>query len=212
VTLLWSLHLVPIPAVGNVRVVGVDDWCWRRGQRYGTILVDLERHRVIDLLPDRRSETVKCGLSSIQRWRSLAVIVPAVMPMQPGKGLLKPDKWQIVFISEGVREVSRGRLTLMSTRPFQEHLTNLFVPNGTVQAKQMALEADRSSTMWKGSSGLFGYPLRYFPLGSVFPPEVKYRETSRTPVAMVIPRFLTQRARNLTILESHYHLQLICAL
>ncbi len=40
VTLLWSLHLVPIPAVGKVRVVGVDDWCWRRGQRYGTILVE----------------------------------------------------------------------------------------------------------------------------------------------------------------------------
>jgi transposase len=58
-TLLWSLQLVSIPAVGKVRVVGVDEWCWRRGQRYGTILVDLERHRVIDLLPDRRSETLK---------------------------------------------------------------------------------------------------------------------------------------------------------
>ncbi len=58
-TLLWSLHLVSIPAAGKVRVVGIDDWCWRRGQKYGTILVDLERHQVIDLLPDRRSETVK---------------------------------------------------------------------------------------------------------------------------------------------------------
>jgi transposase len=62
VTLLWSLHLVPLSAIGKVRVVGVDDWCWRRGQRYGTILVDLEQHRVIDLLPDRRAETVKMWL------------------------------------------------------------------------------------------------------------------------------------------------------
>ncbi len=34
------------------RVVGIDDWAWRRGQRYGTIICDLERERVIDLLPE----------------------------------------------------------------------------------------------------------------------------------------------------------------
>jgi len=37
-TLLWSLYLVPL---GKVRVVGVDDWSWRRGKRFGTILVNL---------------------------------------------------------------------------------------------------------------------------------------------------------------------------
>ena len=34
------------------RFVGIDDWAWRRGRRYGTIVVDLERGDVIDLLPD----------------------------------------------------------------------------------------------------------------------------------------------------------------
>jgi transposase len=61
-TLLWSLQLVSLPAVGKVRIIGVDEWCWRRGQRYGTNLVDLEHHRVLDLLPDRRSETRKIWL------------------------------------------------------------------------------------------------------------------------------------------------------
>ena len=34
-------------------MVGVDDWAWRKGSTYGTIIVDLERREVIDLLPDR---------------------------------------------------------------------------------------------------------------------------------------------------------------
>jgi len=44
----------PIPAP---RVVGIDDWAFRKGQRYGTILCDLERHCVIDLLADRSSQS-----------------------------------------------------------------------------------------------------------------------------------------------------------
>jgi transposase len=39
-------------------VLGIDDWAWRKGQRYGTIVCDLERHCVVDLLPDRQSQTV----------------------------------------------------------------------------------------------------------------------------------------------------------
>ncbi len=35
------------------RVLGIDDWAWRKGQRYGTILCDLEQSKVIDLLPER---------------------------------------------------------------------------------------------------------------------------------------------------------------
>jgi len=40
----------------SVRVLGVDDWAWRKGSTYGTIFVDLERRQVIDLLPDRSAD------------------------------------------------------------------------------------------------------------------------------------------------------------
>ena len=40
-------------------VVGIDDWAWRRNQRYGTIVCDLERRRTIALLPDREPATAQ---------------------------------------------------------------------------------------------------------------------------------------------------------
>ena len=46
------------------RFVGIDDWAWCKGQRYGTIVVDLETSEVIDLLPDRDAATVKVWLAA----------------------------------------------------------------------------------------------------------------------------------------------------
>src|SRR3954463_6666000 len=55
--LIRSLPL-PEPEPEPPRVVGVDDWALRKGRTYGTIVVDLDRRCVLDLLPDRTAETL----------------------------------------------------------------------------------------------------------------------------------------------------------
>ena len=61
-TLLRLLRRRPKAGPGETRILGIDDWAMRRGQRYGTILVDLERHCVVDLLPDRTAATLSSWL------------------------------------------------------------------------------------------------------------------------------------------------------
>lgn len=60
-THLRSLLRASIPSVEQVKHVGINDFAWKRGKSYGTVIVDLDTHNSIDLLPDREAETV-------QRW------------------------------------------------------------------------------------------------------------------------------------------------
>ena len=62
-TLLRIIRQTHFPSTSEARVVGVDDWAFRKRVSYGTILLDLERHQPIDLLPDRSAASLSAWLS-----------------------------------------------------------------------------------------------------------------------------------------------------
>ena len=81
-------------------VVGIDDWAWRRNQRYGTIICDLERRRTIALLPDREPATAEAWFSgqpqiavvARDRGGSYALAAKKALPL----AIQVADRWHLM--------------------------------------------------------------------------------------------------------------------
>ncbi|MBB5803356.1 transposase [Saccharothrix ecbatanensis] len=62
-TLLRLIRALPEPEIGSLQVVGVDEWAFRKGRNYGTILVDMATRRPVDLLPEATSDALASWLA-----------------------------------------------------------------------------------------------------------------------------------------------------
>jgi transposase len=108
-------HVISTPP----RMLGIDDWAWRKGRRYGTILCDLERHRVIDLLPDRTVDSVKewlvehSGIAIISRDRATAY-AEAAREAAP-KAVQIADRWHLLRnLGDALQQILESKHTLLS--------------------------------------------------------------------------------------------------
>lgn len=109
----------------TIRNLGVDDWAWRKGHNDGTILVDLDLHRVADLLADRSSESLAgwlqqhVGIATIARDRCGVYAEGARIGAASVQQVA--DRFHlIVNLTDEVERVSRNVVENSSCRPKQQ--------------------------------------------------------------------------------------------
>jgi transposase len=139
-TLLRQVRRRPERTLSSApRVLGIDDWAWKKRHRYGTILCDLETGKVIDLLPDRESETVVAwlrehpGTQIISRDRASAY-AEAARRAAP-KAVQIADRWHLLNnLSEALRtalEPHRRDMTQAAAASQGPHLKESFPAQAT---------------------------------------------------------------------------------
>ncbi len=98
-TLLRLVKETHLPVASSPRVVGIDDWSWKRRLRYGTLICDLQNNTPIDVLPDRSVETVSAWFENhpsveiVSRDRS-SQYAAAIRKGAP-QALQVADRWHI---------------------------------------------------------------------------------------------------------------------
>ncbi|PVE20270.1 ISL3 family transposase [Microvirga sp. KLBC 81] len=99
-TILRLVRNQPLPTRQPPRIVGVDDWAMRKGRTYGSILVDLERRKPIELLPDRTAATFSAWL---QRYPDIEIIARdrsseyAKGAATASKAIQVADRWHLLL-------------------------------------------------------------------------------------------------------------------
>jgi transposase len=112
---------------GCVRIVGIDDWAWRRCHRYGTILIDLERKRAIDLLPNRSSEAVTQWLRehpSVEVVsRDRAGVYAEAATLGAPEALQVADRWHLLCnLTKALQRMVERLSNLLLRREFEKRL------------------------------------------------------------------------------------------
>ncbi len=139
-TLLNHLRHLPLPTFETPKMLGVDDFAFRKGHNYGTILVDLETHQPIALLADRKAETLiewlqaHPGIEVLSRDRSKTY--KSAMDTAAPAAIQVADRFHLVKnLSDYLEQALNGyRAELKLTEQAQHHAIVSAQPEATVVA------------------------------------------------------------------------------
>jgi hypothetical protein len=156
-TFLRLIRRHPLPQLPPARVVGVDDFAWQRGKRYGTLICDLEQGWPLDLLPDRSVETVSAWLSERPQIdivsRDGSTEYAAAITKGAPQAIEVSDRWHLVknlahCVSEllahhltEIRRTERATQTVQAEIAFTDHDP---LPASTLSPAQRARQEDRA--------------------------------------------------------------------
>ena len=166
-TFLRLVDRLPLPEPAAPEVVGIDDWAWKKGHRYGTIIIDLQRHRPIALLQDRDAETLAAWLKQHPTIRIIARDRAGIYAEGASKGA--PQALQVAD-----RFHLLGNLADTLLPVFEQHAKIVREATGSP-----ALEQEPSAVVGKGASVITEELARTLPPPSVSPKHQQQAEQRR---------------------------------
>jgi len=194
-TLIRTVRQIAIPPTSPPRQIGLDDWALRKGRVYGTIIVDLEQHRPIALLPDRTATTVAHWLQAhpsvelVARDRRTEYI-RGITDGAP-QAIQVADRWHLLAnMRDAVEQVLRRRYRELEALPGQlpDSLSRRRPQKRTAtevarQQATRARRADRHHTIRQLAAGGTSYRAIARQLG------VSWRTVERYAQAETVPEF-----------------------
>jgi transposase len=175
-TLLRRVKQFDGESLPEPRFVGVDDWAWRKGQSYGTILIDLEQGRVIDILPGRDGWALAAWLKDhprvelITRDRAAAFAQAAREGAPQAKQIA--DRWHLLKNLREMLERLLGRAAAQVQEALQE------TPAPAIQTTTTAPEGPVPPAGPEEPTGQSAAP-EVLPLPAEAPPLSARREAQR---------------------------------